>query len=103
MNSLFSWANTYPQVAGYREQITSKENAERIEASGKAQTLRDRVRAFFEAGGQATADEIALHLDVPFRALQPRVSELRAQGFIVATGERRKGSGGGSAHVWRKA
>jgi hypothetical protein len=93
----------FPYAAGFRDRTTSKDAAEKIEASGRAQTLRDRVWAFFEAGGQATADELATKLNEPFRAIQPRVSELKAKGLIVPTGERRKGSGGGSAHVWRKA
>lgn len=99
--SLLDWKPRYPESAGYREHTTSRENAERIEASGKAQTLRDQVRRFFEEGRTATADEVATYLDQPFRAIQPRCSELRAQGLIEPTGERRTGSGGGSCHVWK--
>lgn len=105
MGDLFIKAQeaSYPHAAGWRDPGTSKENAERIEASGKANTLREKVRAIFDQGRQMTADEIATFLNEPFRALQPRVSELRAQGYIIATGERRKGSGGGSANVWKRA
>jgi predicted ArsR family transcriptional regulator len=103
MMDLFAWKPNYPYTAGFKEHSTSKDAAETIEASGRATTLRDRVQAFFDAGHQATADEVAGILKEPFRAVQPRLSELRAKGLIVPTGERRKGSGGGSAHVWRKA
>jgi Fic family protein len=93
----------YPQKAGWREPTTSRDNALRIEASGKAKTLRERAKQFFEDGGEATADELSTILGVPFRSGQPRVAELRAQGFIEPTGIRRKGSGGGSSHVWKKS
>lgn len=92
----------YPETAGFREHTTSRENAERIEETGRAATLRARVMAFFEAGGEATADEVAEQLQSSYRAIQPRISELRAQDLIEPTGERRVGSGGGTAHVWRK-
>jgi hypothetical protein len=92
----------YPHHAGFKENSTSRENAERIETTGRAATLRERVRTYFALGGEATADELAGILQQPFRAVQPRVSELRNLGFIEPTGERRVGSGGGTAHVWRK-
>ena len=101
MNQPTLWS--YPHTAGYREPTTSKDAAETIEASGRAQTLRDRVLAHFDAGHQSTADEVALALNEPFRAVQPRCSELRAKGFIKPTGIRRIGSGGGSSHVWSRA
>ena len=94
---------TYPRSAGWRDPTTSRDNALRIEATGRARTLRDTVRAFFDEGGIDTADGLALRLGLPFRAIQPRVSELRAQGYIKPTGERRLGSGGGTCHVWVKA
>jgi hypothetical protein len=93
----------YPESPGWKEPTTSRDNALRIEKSGKAQTLRDRARKFFEEGGEATSDELADILGVPYRSFQPRCAELRAQGFIEPTGERRPGSGGGSSHVWKKA
>lgn len=91
----------YPHHAGAKEPTTSTENAERIERSGRAKTLRERVKAEFETGIHVTADEMAELLGEPPRAIQPRVAELRAQGLIEPSGIRRKGSGGGTAHVWR--
>lgn len=102
-HSLLDWQPNYPQVAGFKEPTTSKENAARIEKSGRAKTLRDKVKAFFDAGNKATADEVAIALEIPFRACQPRVAEMRALGLIKPTGERRLGSGGGSANIWEKA
>ncbi len=102
MNKQFDFFE-YPHHAGYRENTTSKENADRIEASGRAPTLRERVRVFFELGGQASSLELAEILGVQFCSIQPRISELKAIGFIKASGTRRIGEGGGTAHVWRKA
>jgi len=92
---------SYPHQAGYREATTSKENAERIERSGKAATLRAKVRKFFEDGRQATADEIAAYLNESPFAVRPRLSELRARDLIEPTGERRRNPAGGTAHVWK--
>jgi hypothetical protein len=102
MNKQFDFFE-YPYRAGFKENSTSRDNAKRIEESGRAPTLRERVRVYFELGGEATADELAIILEQQFRSIQPRLSELRAIGFIKPTGERRRGSGGGDAHVWRKA
>jgi predicted ArsR family transcriptional regulator len=95
---------SYPYTAGYKEPTTSRENAERIEKSGKAETLRQRVLSCFQASGAiATADEIAAFLGEHILAIRPRLSELRAKGLIEPTGERRQSSCGGTAHVWKAA
>lgn len=91
----------YPDEAGFKEGSTSQENAERIEASGRASTLRQRVLFFFQQGGRATADELAGIMREPFLAIRPRLSELRTKGLIEPTGERRRAAGGGVAHVWQ--
>lgn len=91
----------YPESAGWRDETTSRENAEAIEASGKASSLRKRALAFFQAGGMATADGLAELFGESYRSVQPRVAELRQQGFIEPAGGRGKGSGGGTANVWR--
>ena len=92
----------YPEVAGWREPETSRENAERIEETGRANILRRKVMLFFENGRTATADEVAIALGETFRAVQPRVSELRSYGLVEPTGLRGIGSGGGTCHLWRK-
>jgi predicted ArsR family transcriptional regulator len=91
----------YPLFAGFKEQTTSREAANAIEASGKAQTLREKVEAFFATGRTGTADEVAAWLgESPF-SLRPRISELYQLGLIERTGERRKSSVGRSSHVYR--
>lgn len=97
---LFSY---YPHRAGYREETTSRDAALSIESSGRAPKLRERVKAFFDGGGQGTADEVAALLKEPVLSIRPRCAELHKQGFIVQTGVRRASSEGKSSHVWRRA
>lgn len=94
---------SYPTTAGYREGTTSKDAAIAIESSGRASNLRERVKAFFDGGGEGTADEVAALLKEPVLSILPRVAELNKQGFIVQTGVRRASSEGRSSHVWRAA
>lgn len=91
----------YPNHAGAKEQATSMENAERIEKTGRAESLRDRVRKLFAIGVELTADEIAQTLGEPYIAIRPRLSELRTLGLIEPNGTRRPSSNGGTSHVWR--
>lgn len=98
---LFQYADTYPRRAGYKEATTSREAANGIEATGRAARLRDDVLAYFKAGRQATADEVAEALEESVLSIRPRVAELKAAGLIVETGVRRRSSTGRSSHVWR--
>lgn len=93
----------YPKSAGWKEPSISRDAARRIEGSGKAATLRELVRLFFENGGEATADELASLIgESPF-SIRPRCAELRLKGIIEPTGVRRRNPNGGTAHVWRRA
>jgi hypothetical protein len=94
---------SYPYEAGFRENQTSKLAANAIEDSGRAETLRNKVLGFLYSNKTGTADEIASALDEPIWSIQPRISELRAQGLLIASGLRRKSARGGTAHVWVKA
>ena len=94
---------SYPAQAGYKAPGTSMEAAEAIEATGKAETLRQKVLALFQSGIEATADECAARLNEDRLAIRPRLSELRVRGLITETGERRKNPGGRMASVWRIA
>lgn len=93
----------YPHVAGFKENTTSREAAEAIEAEGRAAHLRERVRKWFEAGNTGTADECAAALNENILSIRPRVSEFRERGFLIETGDRRPSSSGRSSHVWKKA
>ena len=99
----------YPNTAGYTSPDTSKDAADAIEGSGKAQTLRNGVYRVLRVDSRTwptyavglTADEIAAELgESPF-SIRPRITELRKRGLIEPTGERRKSSNGRMSHVWR--
>ena len=94
---------SYPLTAGWREETTSRDAALSIESSGRAPKMRERVKAFFDGGGQGTADEVAAALGEIYEAVQPRISELRAKGLVEPSGVRRRGHGGRMGHVWRAA
>ncbi len=94
-------APTYPDAAGWKGEPTSLEAAGAIEASGKAEQLRVRVRALFDAGRELTADECALELQEDRLAIRPRLSELHKQGIIQPSGTRRRNASGKDAQVWR--
>jgi predicted ArsR family transcriptional regulator len=100
---LFTYADTYPRRAGWKEATTSREAAQAVEATGRAARLRDDVLAYYRAGRQATADEVAEALHESVLSIRPRVAELKASGQLVETGLRRKSSAGRSSHVWRLA
>lgn len=107
----------YPTTAGYTEHETSKDAANAIEGSGRAETLRaevlrvlrveqamhDRPYATTQWAPGMTADEIAAELGESILSVRPRVAELNKRGLIVKTGERRRSSGGRMSHVWRLA
>ena len=103
MTDLFTWSDTYPKRAGWKEETTSKDAAVAIEAKGRAATLRDAVLAFFQSGRNATADEVAEVLKESPLSVRPRVAELKAAGKVIETGLRRKSSTGRTSHVWRAA
>jgi predicted ArsR family transcriptional regulator len=91
----------YPLFAGYKENTTSREAANAIEASGKAKTLREKVEVFFATGRSATADEVAEIFGERPLSVRPRISELYQLGKIERTGERRASSEGKPSHVYR--
>ena len=91
----------YPYEAGWKEDQTSRDAAEAIEASGCAATLRERVERFFASGRQGTSEDVAKALAEPFQAVQPRISELRKLGKVEPSGLRAQLSRGGKGHIWR--
>lgn len=85
---------------GYRRTDTSALAAEGI--SARAPNLRSQaLRLLRMEPGGLTADEIAERLGKAFISVRPRVTELRNDGLIVDSGERREGYFGKSQIVWR--
>ncbi len=75
----------YPNAPGWKGADTSQAAAEEVESS--ATTLRDLTLAEIKRAPKTTI-EIAKALGVRFESVQPRTSELRAQGLIVDSGRR---------------
>lgn len=93
----------YPEIAGFKEQTTSRDAAAGIERSGRAETLRRKVLDLMERGFRGTSEDISEALGEQFLAIRPRISELKAQSLLVQTGERRQMKTGGVGHVWMRA
>lgn len=100
---LFTWRESYPRHAGWKDQTTSKDAAIAIEKTGRAATLREDVLAYYRTGAEATADEVADAMKESPLSIRPRVAELKAAGLLIETGIRRKSSTGRSSHVWKAA
>ena len=88
----------YPHTLGAKDHDTGREAA--IHYAPKAITRRDQVRTALLAG-PATAEEIGQRIDLHWYLTRPRLSELKAMGEVVQTGQRGEGALGGSVNVWR--
>jgi len=93
--------NQYPATPGWKDPGISRENAERIQQSGRAAALRNRVRQLFEDGFIGTADDAAASLGENVLAIRPRCTELKKQNVLERIPLRRRGAGGGTAAVLR--
>jgi hypothetical protein len=92
----------YPDAPGFKAPGASQEAARRIAPT--AAGLRGRVLRYLQQHSAGlTADEIAHGLELSVLTIRPRVSELRAAGAIVETGERRRNESQMTATVWRVA
>jgi len=100
---LFSWKPAYPLSAGFSEPTTSREAAEGIQASGKAESLILEALRRFQAGFEGTADELSHVMREDKNNIRPRCSQLYKQGLIARTGQRRAMDGGRMGHVLRLA
>lgn len=100
MIDLFDYAAQYPNSAGYKTGDTSREAAEAIEDSGRAETLRAKVLEIMAASeGGLTADECAHILGEDILSIRPRFSELKARKALVYLGKRRTSDNGKSQRV----
>lgn len=91
---------TYPQATGWKTEDPPTSRLAGLAEEGRAATLRDEARTLL-AYQDLTADECAALMESTVLAVRPRLSELRAQGRIEPTGERRRNASGHSAAVWR--
>ena len=89
---------TYPHTPGFKDNGTGKEAA--LAYAPKVGRRRAQVLAGLESG-PATAEQIAKRIDLHWYLTRPRLSELKALGLVVETGERGAGALGGRVNVWR--
>jgi hypothetical protein len=93
----------YPDIPGWRPNApeTSREAAEVPSLRERVKTIQHRIIALLESEPAGlTCDEILERLSLSRPTGQPRISELKVSGRIMANGERRKNKSGCSASVW---
>ncbi len=88
----------YPVTPGFKRTDTSAKAAESMKPS--KETLQQHVLAEL-AKSPATSFELSSRMGISYAAVQPRTSELRLEGKIVDSGERRKSDSGRNAIVWK--
>jgi hypothetical protein len=89
----------YPDAPGFKVPGPSQNAADAI--TGTAAHIRAQVLAVVKASPAGiSADEIAKTLNRSILSVRPRVSELKRQGLIRETGERRRNGSGMTASVW---
>lgn len=90
----------YPDDPGYRNTDTSEAAAEDMKPSAKfiRQKVFEAIKAADVIG--LTTEEIADRTGIEYRSVQPRTSELRVEGRIMDSGQRRKNATGKAAIVW---
>lgn len=94
---------SYPRSPGFKERTTSRDTA--IAIKDDAKILRELVIGCYERAGAIglTADACAALLNRSVLAVRPRVSELVADGKVVATERTAKNDSGRPARIWRIA
>lgn len=100
MADLFDFADRYPHRPGFTNFSTSREAAKAVAPSAKS--LRAvALRLITEAGSQGlTTNELTARMGVERDSVQPRTSELKAEGRIRDSGHRRRNENGKNAIVW---
>ena len=92
----------YPDAPGYRTAGPSEEAAAAMR--GRCVTIRRMILDLLrQHPAGLTTDEALAHLELSRPTGQPRFSELRRMGEIVATDERRRNASGMTATVWKIA
>lgn len=94
MSDLF---NSYPVKPGYQDRDTSKDAAARV---SKVTETHQLILFAMETFGDFTMHQMAEHLKLEFRKVQPRMSELAAQGKIFDSGKRELTPYNRKAIVW---
>lgn len=88
------------QGIGYQKSDTSKAAAN-FNVKGKL-TIRQQVKELFETNDLLTVEDVSRLLQRPEISVQPRVSELKNDGYLCDSGIRREGKWGTQITVWTK-
>lgn len=90
----------YPNKAGYTNDSTSKEAAEKIGSYKRAKLLHrvEDVLSYFKLG--MTAEELAIYLEEDLLNIRPRLTELSELNKAVDSGNRRKNHNNRNVIVW---
>ena len=91
---------SYPTTPGYRKRETSKEAASQVK---NVSELHEKIWFMLSEKGALTDYELADAIGIEFRKVQPRRSELAAQGKLIDSGTRRKTPYGRNAICWQCA
>tara|TARA_R110002020_G_C15805545_1_gene731592 strand:+ start:194 stop:499 length:306 start_codon:yes stop_codon:yes gene_type:complete len=83
---------------GYQKTDTSKEAAQ-FNKEGKL-TIRDQVKTLFKEGLKLTSEEVCHILSKDKVSVQPRLTELKNDGYLQDSGDRRLGKWGTNIIVW---
>lgn len=83
---------------GYRNTDTSLQGANWYK--GHKATIRDKVRQLFVGGKKFTTPEMVKILGHPEVSLQPRVTELKNEGYLRDSNVRKRGEYGIERIVW---
>jgi hypothetical protein len=92
--------STYPNTPGHRNVDTSVAAADAL--APKLGRLQRSAQVAIRAAGAhgLTTDELAAQLGMDRWTIQPRTSELRGEGLIRDSGQRRRNATGKLAIVW---
>ena len=98
---MFTRSEAYPSAPGYKVEGPSREAARKI--APRAGSLRAKVLNYYTTNypRNFTADEIAKALNLSVLSSRPRLSELRALGWLEETAERRPNESGCMATAMR--
>ena len=92
----------YPFGAGFKELKGASERTAKTQNRELNNRRRQIALGFLRSHNNGlTSDEVADLMNESILSIRPRVSELRAQGKIESTGQRRKSVNGNGATVWR--
>jgi predicted ArsR family transcriptional regulator len=90
--------SAYPMTPGFKDEGAGRDAA--LAYAPQVKGRRSQVLAGLQAG-PATAEEIGERVGLHWYLTRPRLSELKALGLVIETGERGRGALGGAVNRWR--